>query len=661
MKTGITSGQWTLIACAGIITIVVNVVIIRFGKQDSLNTLKTKLEETAPGFPASTSEDDSEIELLDKAVTEEGFFKGRHFSVSDHSRKALKDWPLEDGSLVPRAPVGASETMIECTEKRIGFPLPDKLKNLYKIRDGGSLPTYWVPAVENPEGKYHDWIDAFSNDYNDLRPLDSLTLLHDGYLEYFDPEYDDPAVKESWFPGSEKLLVLTQRYGIATLLDYRTNETTPGVLLVDLDQDPGQQIRTQFESFEAFFKALREEHDFLSRTTDSELPDRKQLRESGYDPQAPHQFWASSSANASHGVSDENWQNAQSRLKLPLPEPFKPLYEALDGGIVAYPFHPGLGVDEDGEPQSPFSGHLYSVGGLLPLESWITLDEFSSRLDFKGEKPYKEIHSSPERLIVIAASYDTALLLDYRERMNPTVVYHHDLNDPDNGIMLGTTSGFLSSLRRRQSPYYNDPSPMTDVRLSPRVANPDSFWHPNPGTEGASEETLKQANGRIGKAIPDQIAGLLKKQNGGTPVFRFLPPVGERKDPMGKPLADSSQNRWADLFPGGILPVGKWMTFHDFRKVRNIALEQDIRETLMPEMMTEPNVEERLLVIGHRGKQAITLLDLSEGSFSRTPYLSRADYSEENDEYRLTIAPLSTNHYTHGAIQLLRAKIDELE
>ncbi len=620
---------------------------------------ESRSEEIIDGVSKVESSDD--LLISDENVTLENFFSSRHFSVADHTHWALMRWPQEDGKKIVRSPVSATEVMIEETERRLGYELPKTLRDLYKIRDGGSLKTYWVPGIENPGKKYDDWIEAFSHGYNDLKPLKDLYRLISDYEDYFDSEYDDEDVKESWFPGSEKLVVLSRMYGVATLLDYRENEREPGVLLVDLDNPIESQIRKRYDNFDMFFADLRVEVDKSLKKNSNR--DAEMLASEGYDHEHPHLFWANSRANSTKGVGEGEWLAQENRLGFRLPDVFKKLYFELDGGVSAYPFHPSLGLNEDGELKSPFPGELYTNKTLLPLSSWITLQELSGRLDFQGERSYRELYEGAGRLIVIAASYDQALLLDYRDVQDVQVLFVPDLMVPEMIIQLNSPEHFLDSLRQKKqvnalNPF--DTVALTDQRLSPRVSHRESFWIKDTDRHGVLDDALDAAKERFGKAIPDEVATLMKKQNGGRVRFRYAPSIGNRQDQIGRPMNDASVKDWLDMFPGGVRPIEKWMKFSDFRATYNIALDQDFCEHLMPEMYTEPDVTERLIVIGSDDMKALTLLDLSESYFKSTPFLSRADYNTEKDEYQLVIAPITITHYTSGVFALLRARRDEL-
>lgn len=624
---------------------------------------ETLPETTVENEPAHDDVDDEgDLVMSNGAITLENFFAGRHFSVPDHMEKALARWNDGGGAKVERVPVVASEAMIRKAEERLDVTLPQTLRGLYLRRDGGALPSYWVPATADPGTDFDDWIDAFAYDYNDLRPLKDLHFLIDDYMENFDPDYDDEADKEGWFPGADRLVVLTRRYGVATLLDYRQGAAEPGVLLIDLDQGGDAPLRKSYDTFDAFFSDLRMEGaDRQSGgRASSDRRDRSRLADRGYDGRHPQQFWADDNANAVRGVSDEEWQTAEARLGVRLPAAFRSLYAVLDGGRAGYPFHPRLGVDERGEPRSPFPGR-YSEGALLPLLTWVSLAELSERLSFPEATPYAQLHESPERLIVVSASFDSALMLDYRGRDEPLVLHCPDLTRSETCVDLAAADVFLEALRQRANPLSNDSLPIADRRLTPRVAAMGTFWMPGAKAVGATDDTLAEVAERFGAEMPHGFVPLLKAHNGGRVRFRFAPPLAGSRNPLTGPQPDRRNPEWVDVFPGGIWPVEDWIGFSEFRRRHDVARDQDPREDLMPEMRSEPDVEERLIVIGADAPAAITLLDLSTGSFRKSTGLSRADYSSETDQYRLAVAPTTIHHCTHGAFMSLRARMDEIE
>lgn len=608
------------------------------------------------------NDDEADLVMSDEAVTVDNFFAGSHFSVPDHMEDALTRWSEGKGAKVERVPVAASEAMIREAEERLGVTLPQTLRSLYLRRDGGSLPAYWVPGTDDPGTDYDDWVDAFAIDHEGLRPLKALHFLIDDYMVDFDPDDDDESDKDSWFPDADRLVILTRLYGVATLLDYRRSSTEPGVLLVDLEQDRDSQVRKVYDTFDAFFSDLRleDEDRMAGGYTASERRARSRLAKRGYEPDRPQQFWAGSNANSSRGVSDEEWQAAEARLGVRLPDPFRRLYAVLDGGRPGYPFLARLGTDERGEPRSPFAGR-YAVGTLLPLSAWVSLAELSGRLSFPEATPYAQLHESPERLIVISASFDAALMLDYRGAGEPSVLYCPDLMRPETCVDLGPVDAFLGALRQRANPGPDDGLPVADPSLSPRIATSDTFWMPDTAAAGVTDETLAQFAERFGAEVPPDFASLLKKQNGGKVRFRYAPPTDESRDPMGGLRSDPHNLEWIDIFPGGIWPVEDWIGFSGFRRKHGRAADQDPRYDLMPEMRSEIDVTERLIVIGADGPAAITLLDLSQGAFKKSMVLSRADHVAETDRYRLAVVPMTTRKSRDGVFPALRARMDEIE
>lgn len=186
---------------------------------------------------------------------------------------------------------------------------------------------------------------------------------------------------------------------MTTLLDYRQGAAEPGVLHIDLDEGGDAPLRKSYDTFDAFFSdpRLEDADRQAGGRASSDRRDRSRLADRGYDAGLPQRFWADDNANVSRGVSDEEWQAAEARLGVSLPAAFRSLYAVLDGGRAGYLFHPRLGVDERGEPGSPFPGR-YSEGALLPLSAWVRLTRLSERLSFPEATPYAQLHENPERL-----------------------------------------------------------------------------------------------------------------------------------------------------------------------------------------------------------------------------------------------------------------------
>lgn len=351
--------------------------------------------------PPDTPQNDDFL-IIDRSVTIETFYSGPHFSRPNFSRTALVDVVAHDGTKPARAPKMASEAMLKKAEDRLGVQLPQTLRQLYLLQDGGALPPYFVPQYDGAPKTHENWSSAFADDYNDLRPLAQLKTLYDDYMEYFDPEYSDPTAKEDWLPSPEKLVILTARTGYGTALDYRKGPE-PGVLLFDNNLNEPELKR--FETFDAFMTDLREiQHSHMRQ------PREKVAFGSPPNPLDADRFWSKGSAGA--GVTPEQWDAAGVALGVALPPALAPFYSAANGGMSNYLV--AIDTDNDDAPLHVFpTGPYVYAGSFLKLEYFASLATLSDRLGFIDDRPpWRTLFDEPERLIVISAAFDGAILLD---------------------------------------------------------------------------------------------------------------------------------------------------------------------------------------------------------------------------------------------------------
>ncbi|MFS4437438.1 SMI1/KNR4 family protein [Paracoccaceae bacterium GXU_MW_L88] len=321
-----------------------------------------------------SSKDDAKVDfdVLPQAITTENFFSGWHYSRMNYTQTALKDIVDHKGEKPKRAPKRASEAMIAAAEDRLGVRFPETLRALYKMQDGGSLPTYFVPKYEDAPHTNENWVTAFAHDYDELVPLAYLRTLHTSYMEYFNPEYDDPSLKDDWLPDSEKLVVIAAGTGYGTALDYRGG-SEPGVVLFDHNGDDLELLH--FDSFDVFMAALREV-DFDYGYDDAE--EQEVAFGTPPNPLDADRFWEN--GNTGPGVSDKDWAKAGEKLGVTLPDSLLPFYKAANGGTSIY----SVAVSEDGgAPLRVFpKGPYVSCGQLLKLDHIISLATLSDRLDF---------------------------------------------------------------------------------------------------------------------------------------------------------------------------------------------------------------------------------------------------------------------------------------
>ena len=487
-----------------------------------------------------------EFDTLDRRVTATTFYSGWHFSRPNYTRTALVDVVDHQGAKPVRAPKWASEAMIAQTEARLGVKFPQTLRDIYMLQNGGGLPVYYVPKYEGAPHTYDDWVSAFADDYNDLRPLGQLKTLHDDYMEYFDPDYDDPAQKDEWLRGAEHLVILTARTGYGTALDYRGGGE-PGVLLFDNNRDAPELKR--FDNFDAFLAALREVGDRYGGAKG----ERKDVA-FGAPPDAtdPDRFWSKGSAGA--GVTADEWGAAGKSLGVTLPATLLPFYAAANGGLSR--FNVALAETEEAAPLHVFPTGPYVYAGLFSkLEHFASLATLSDRLEFvDGRTPWRDLYDLPDKLIVISAAYDSAILLDYRQGDTPAVIAVEDLDALDAVITFPTAEAFVNRLRQFGVPKAEEKNEIGDDRISARGSDATTFWLDSAAApvEDAALQAFKQKWGYENHGLPNAIKGIYLQANGGPVRFRFAPP--QQINAYGHAVTDMPAKRWIDVFPNGLLP-----------------------------------------------------------------------------------------------------------
>jgi hypothetical protein len=358
--------------------------------------------ETAPAVAETP-----ELFIDPAPLTLDTFFKGPGYWWDNAARQALES----RGTPVVKKPLVANDDMIAATEERLGVRLPETLRALYRIMDGGYVGWLYVPLKADPKPVYDDWRGAFSIDYSSLAPLEGLRTVAEHYADFTDDPDEIPA-------DADHRVVLQARYGDMTLLDYSPGHQ-PRVLIVDYDRSDEDPVDIAFEDFDAFFTALRRDR-----------PDRDRARRRAAVPDAVP-FWAASAPHTFHAnairredgsepklaADDALIAETQTRLGVTLPASLVTLWREKNGGAVSRRF-----IDDIEVMQFP-----------VPLEYFVSLADLSDRIVFpQGEMPWKERHSGADRLIVIEADRRRTLLLDYRDRPDgdPAVLLVKDLDDP---------------------------------------------------------------------------------------------------------------------------------------------------------------------------------------------------------------------------------------
>ncbi|MET3498215.1 SMI1/KNR4 family protein [Variovorax boronicumulans] len=417
----------------------------------SLAIIKLERNATAPvADQAAHPTDEVELDMDQRPLTPETFFKSPGYWRPDPLREALEG----RGKRVAKPALAASELEIAAAEERLGFRLPESLRALYRMLDGGYVGALYVPLKTDPGPVYDDWRGAFSIDYSSLSPLKDLRTVRAHYEDFTDDPDDIPT-------QADTLLVLQSRYGDMTLLDY-SRPGEPRVSIVDFDRN-GDLADITFETFDAFFQALRRPKEEKPRSFNRELFRSKPLGDLPGDGRATA-FWGDANhpfVNTAKG-RDDGWHpkamaddalinETEARIGAKLPEVFKHLWRAKNGGDVAYRF---LKDGPDGEFE-PFEE-------LAPMEYVVTLAELSRRIDFSpGETPWHESMAEADKLVVLNAKREVMVLLDFRREGDPSllVVDDFDACGIDNARAFDDIDAFIEKLRKfERSPLL--PSPL---------------------------------------------------------------------------------------------------------------------------------------------------------------------------------------------------------
>lgn len=603
---------------------------------------------------------EDEFATVARRVTAATFYRGWHFSRPNYTRTALVNVLDHKGDKPQRAPKRASAAMIAQAEARLGVALPPSLRDIYSLQDGGGLPIYYVPKFAAAPKVYSHWVTAFADDYNDLKPLAQLSTLHDHYMEYFDPEYSDPAEKETWLRGADKLVVLTARTGYGTALDYRKGET-PGVLLFDNNADSPELMH--FDSFDAFMAALHEVTDTGSRRANAP---RDKAFGTPPDPQDPDRFW--SNGNAGAGVTAAQWAAAGDALGVALPDALLPFYEVANGGTSHYK----VAVDKENpaEPLHIFpTGPYVYAGQLSKVEHFATLATLSDRLDFiDGRTPWRELYDAPDKLIVISAAFDSALMLDYRNGDAPAVLAISDLDQPADQVVFPTVTEFLTRLRRYGVPKRDLRNEIGDERISARSSDATAFWLDGaaPAVTEAELRAFTDQWGYTTHGLPAAIKALYQQANGGPVRFRFAPP--QQMNAYGHAITDRAAPRWVDVFPNGLLPMQNWRPLDDWRRQQGLATQQSLYD--FTSRIAEPVSAQAgealklgLFVIGDHSNQTppmVTVLDLSEDYFNRNRHVLTLRYDAVADRFEIAFGPIMSDHASAGLHAALKALKSDL-
>ncbi|MDQ0011768.1 hypothetical protein J2W23_000132 [Variovorax boronicumulans] len=428
-----------------VVAVVVSAVIIR---------LEVAAPSAAHEAPAAASSPDGEPELdIDPApLRPDNFFASPAYWRTNAAREAL----AQRGTTVEKPPFAASEEMIAATEARLGFRLPDTLRQLYGRMNGGYVGWLYVPLKADAGPFYDDWRGAFSIDYSSLAALDKLRTVAEHYEDFTHEPEDVPA-------GADKLVVLQARYGDMTLLDY-TRGPQARVLIVDFGKQPGvEPVDVAFENFDDFFAALRRErpHRGGARTVARDLgPPLGDAPEALRTPMfwgeaQPHFFYLNAVQRKDGSepqllADDALIAQTEARLGVRLPSALVALWRVKNGGGVSCRW-----VDIADSEEQPYTEALRY---LMPMEHLASLAELSDRIVFPpGETPWKASFEEPQQLVVLEADHGRVVMLDYRGRTadDPAVLVVDDLDrgPPRELLCFEGFDGLLRRLRPKSLGY----------------------------------------------------------------------------------------------------------------------------------------------------------------------------------------------------------------
>ena len=344
------------------------------------------------------------------------------------------------GDRVEKAPCAADEGAIVAAETALGVRLPETLRRIYAKRNGGYVGHLVAPRVAAPKPVLVDWRGAFAPDYSSLRAVEKLETVASSYEDVDVEPKDMPA-------NAARLVILQARYGDMTLLDYTTSDRDPAVLLVDYDSgdDP---VDMRFADFDTFLAALRrdrwrEDYAYPPGKPLGETPDEAWPK-LFWDAQAPHVYrniaeWHKGNQLPAQRADETMLAATEQRLRMHLPAALRVLLAAQNGGGAAGWLGTGM-------------TRRSVIGQVAPIDFWVSFAELSGRVVFPpAERPWAEGIEAADRLVVIDAVDDGALLLDYRNGGQPNLVVAHGLAAAQ-GVRLEDLGSFASLLPQLRHP-----------------------------------------------------------------------------------------------------------------------------------------------------------------------------------------------------------------
>jgi len=196
-----------------------------------LDETRTQLDDAQASLAAFTGapEREHDITLTGSPVTPDSLISGRHFSHA--AGDPDPDTPGANNELA-----AGSDAKIAETEARLGRELPESLRAIYRMHNGGSINDVCIPNddAHGNELSYDDVLMPFSG-YNDLLPLERIETAWELFTHFGDPE-DKENYDQFFRSGTQNMLVLAMSYQETLFLDY--NEPgNPRVGFVDFDHE----------------------------------------------------------------------------------------------------------------------------------------------------------------------------------------------------------------------------------------------------------------------------------------------------------------------------------------------------------------------------------------------------------------------------------------
>ncbi|MEM6733061.1 MAG: SMI1/KNR4 family protein, partial [Myxococcota bacterium] len=232
-----------------------------------------------------------------------------------------------------------------------------------------------------------------------------------------------------------------------------------------------------------------------------------------------------------------------------LPESLRTLYRCADGGPVAFSFVP----QRDDPEFTPIPSKR-----LLASTQFVTLAELSDRLEFsRSAVQWRRLWPNADRLLVLSAHFESALMLDYRDADAPTVLWVENLDRPS-GTTLRWSSfdALLDELRHPARSRWGISSPLGDITLSALRSRPDTLLDTTrPGVDEARRQAAEE---RLALRLPTVLRDAYVQHDGGRVVFNYLPP--QIVNPHGYRNFAPQQPEWEPLFAGALRELAEIQT-----------------------------------------------------------------------------------------------------